>query len=128
MELPGWNDEAPFIARLRRPSLLAMAAQGVIPNELLTAAQGLFSEGYDAKMPLDQLGKLLISVARAALVEPEYDQLAESGVSLTDVQLAAIYSFTQSGVRALEPFRNRTGADISAGNEPEICAEAEPTA
>jgi len=128
VELPGWKEGIPFKAELRRPSLLSMAAQGVIPNELLSAAQKLFGEGFDAKMPLDELGKLLRTVAREALVNPTLDELEEQGCFLTDVQLASIYSFAQAGVRALEPFRERGGIDNSAGHEQAIRRETEPSA
>lgn len=104
-ELPGWDEERPFRAKLRRPSVLTMAATGMIPNELMSAAQKLFCEGADAALPLDQLGRLLRSVAEAALVEPTLAELEAADCTLTDMQLAAIYSFTQAGVRALEPFR-----------------------
>jgi len=128
VQLPGWNDDESFEAKLRRPSLLAMAAGGVIPNELMGAAQKLFGEGFDAAMPLDQLGRLLLAVAREALVEPTFDEITSQGVQLTDLQLAAIYSFAQSGVRALEPFRQRTGSDIPDGNEQAVCVKTEQSA
>ena len=128
VELPGWVEGEPFIAKLRRPSILSMAADGTIPNELLSAAQKLFCEGYDAALPLDQLGRLLRSVAAAALAEPTLGELESQGVTLTDMQLAAIYSFTQSGVRALEPFRDRAGADNSAGAEPAVFGKTEQSA
>ena len=105
VQLPGWEDDRPFEAVLRRPSLLTMAAEGSIPNELIGAAQRLFCEGYDTSLPLDQLGRLLRRIAAEALVEPTLDQLEAAGIRLTDMQLAAIYNFSQAGVRALEPFR-----------------------
>jgi len=117
VQLPGWEDEHPFNAVLRRPSLLTMAAEGSIPNELIGAAQKLFSEGYDTALPLDQLGRLLRRIAAEALVEPTLEQLEAEGCRLTDMQLAAIYNFTQAGVRALEPFRTGRTAAQSAWND-----------
>lgn len=105
VQLPGWDEEHPFEVVLRRPSLLTMAAEGSIPNELIGAAQKLFSEGYDTALPLDQLGRLLRRIAAEAMVEPTLEQLEAEGCRLTDMQLAAIYNFSQAGVRALEPFR-----------------------
>ncbi len=125
VQLPGWGEDDVFEAKLRRPSLLVMAAGGMIPNELMTAAQKLFGDGFDAAMPLDQLGRLLICIAQEALVEPTMEELCKEGVQLTDMQLAAIYSFAQSGVRALEPFRQRSGSDIADGNEQEVLGPAE---
>jgi len=123
--LPGWGEDDVFEAELRRPSLLAMAAGGAIPNELMASAQKLFGEGFDAAMPLDQLGKLLIAVAKEAMAEPTYASLEEQGIQLTDLQLAAIYSFAQSGVRALEPFRQWNGSNITDGNEQAILGATE---
>ena len=114
VDLPGWNegDSQPFRVTMRRPSLLSMAAAGRIPNELMAAAQQLFCEGYTENLPLDQLGKLLLAVAKEALVDPAYEELEAAGCDLTDMQLAAIYSFAQAGVRALLPFRD--GGDSAA--------------
>ncbi len=117
VELPGWEDDQPFEAVLRRPSLLTMAAEGNIPNELIGAAQKLFCEGYDTTLPLDQLGRLLRRIAAEAMVEPTLEQLESEGCRLTDLQLAAIYNFSQAGVRALEPFRTGRAAAQPAGNE-----------
>ena len=123
--LPGWQDDIPFEAKLRRPSLLSMAASGLIPNELMTAAQKLFSEGYNTQMPLDQLGRLLETIAAQALVEPTLAQLEEADCRLTDMQLAAIYNFTQAGVRALEPFRLGGTDTQPAGYEQAILGASE---
>lgn len=119
--LPGWHEDKPFEATLKRPSLLAMAATGMIPNELMGAAQKLFNEGCDGSLEFDKLGALLIAVARLALVEPSYEQLEAADCSLTDMQLAAIYSYTQAGVRALEPFRLGAAPAESARDEQEVC-------
>lgn len=127
VQLPGWSENEPFEAALRRPSLLTMAANGIIPNELLGAAQKLFGEGFDASMPLDQLGRLLRAVAMEALVEPTFAELEQQNIQLTDIQLAAIYSFAQSGVRALEPFRQQSGSDNADGDVQTVsCASEQP--
>ena len=117
VQLPGWEDDQPFEAVLRRPSLLTMAAEGSIPNELIGAAQKLFCEGYDSTMPLDQLGRLLNRIAAEALVEPTLEQLEAENCRLTDLQLAAIYNYSQAGVRALEPFRQGGATAQPAGND-----------
>lgn len=126
--LPGWEDGKPFEAVLRRPSVLSMAACGAIPNELLACARQLFCEGYDESLPLDKLGRLLLAVAREALVSPSLDELEENGCYLTDMQLTAIYSFAQTGVRALKYFRYGDGAAEPAGDEQEILAAAQRAA
>lgn len=125
VDLPGWEDDKPFHVRLRRPSLLALAASGEIPNELLGAARELFSAGDSASLPLDKLGRLLLTVASAALVSPTLGELEAQGVTLTDEQLAAVYSYSQGGVRALAPFRAKQQNGEPAGNEQEVRRKTE---
>lgn len=114
--LPDFSGQGVINVKLRRPSLLALAARGCIPNELLACARQLFNEGGGAPVPLDELGRLLIIFARESLVEPSFEQLEQQGVSLTDEQLSAIYAFAQAGVRALIPFRDKCeNADPAVG-------------
>lgn len=123
--LPGWHEDEPFEAILKRPSLLSMAATGIIPNELMGAAQKLFNEGCDGSLAFDKLGALLIAVAKEALVEPSYSELEAADCSLTDMQLAAIYSFTQAGVRALEPFRFGNSSSQPSCDEQKVFCPSE---
>ena len=45
VRFPDFAEGQPFVARVRRPSMLVLAKQGKIPNTLLTAAGELFSKG-----------------------------------------------------------------------------------
>lgn len=45
VELPGFVEEKPIVVKLRRPSMLLLAQEGVIPNPLLSAASELFRSG-----------------------------------------------------------------------------------
>ena len=50
VELPCFAEGQPFVARLKRPSLLGMVKQGKIPNTLLVRANELFVQdgtGFD---------------------------------------------------------------------------------
>ena len=50
VELPCFAEGQPFVARLKRPSLLGMVKQGKIPNTLLVRADELFVQdgtGFD---------------------------------------------------------------------------------
>ena len=38
VELPGFGDGQPFVARLRRPSLMVLIKSGKVPNALLATA------------------------------------------------------------------------------------------
>ena len=110
VELPGW-DEEPFICILKRPSLLGLVEGGQIPNPLLNAAYILFNGAKTQKdvLNLKDQKEILDIVARAAMVEPTYQQLKDIGLELTDLQLLDIYNFTQLGVRSLISFRTKQG-------------------
>lgn len=110
VRLPDFAEGQPFIARIRRPSMLVLAKQGKIPNSLLASASTLFNEGgggMDADNPnmLSDILDVCEIIARAALLEPTYDDIVNAGVELSDNQLMAIFSYTQNGVKALESFR-----------------------
>jgi len=100
VELPYFDDNTPFTARLKRPSLLTLCKAGTIPNNLLATAQKIF-EG-EKKGNVKDYGEVLHIVVSVALIEPKYDDVSEL---LTDEQLTAIFNYTQFGIAALEPFR-----------------------
>lgn len=110
VQLPDFAEGMPFIARMRRPSLLALAKFGKIPNNLLTTAGQLFSgdaaatDADNSEMLADMYNVCEI-IAEASLIEPTFGQIREAGMELTDEQLLAIFNYTQSGVSALESFR-----------------------
>lgn len=109
VELPPFAEDQPFIARISRPSLLALAKSGKIPNSLLKTANDLFVEGKpDTKKDQEALSsvyELMEIFCEACFLEPTYGQIKASGVSLTDDQLMFIFNYAQTGVKALEPFR-----------------------
>lgn len=111
VELPPFGEDLPFVAKLRRPSLLALARQGKIPNDLLNTATELF-EGKSRENKVDtellrQLYDVIDILCEAAFVEPSYATLKENGIELTDEQMIAVFNYTQSGVRALKAFRSQ---------------------
>lgn len=109
VRLPDFAEGQPFVARIKRPSLLALIRSGKIPNTLLKTAGELFSqgmpdvEGDDSAM--GNLFELLDRVAEACLVEPSYEDLKTANLELSDDQYMFIFNYTQRGVKALEPFR-----------------------
>ena len=106
VELQGW-DEEPFVCVLKRPSLLGLVENGDIPNPLLHAAYILFNGSNNPKdqVNLKEMNDLYRIIAKAAMVNPTYDQVVEAGLELTDMQLLEIFSFTQIGVQGLISFR-----------------------
>lgn len=109
VELPPFAEGQPFIARIKRPSMLALIKSGRIPNSLLTVANGLFTaEQEDILNEEDSMAKLfdlLDIIAEACLLEPSYSQIREAGLELSDDQYMFIFNYTQRGVKALESFR-----------------------
>ena len=103
--IPGWFGETVEV-ELKRPSILALAAAGAIPNPLMKTARKLFYSGINPDGgDLAEEGRVLLEVAKAALVKPSFDELEAAGVALTDEQLVAIFQFTQLGAKALDRFR-----------------------
>jgi len=100
VELPAFDDNTPFVARLKRLSLLALCKAGAIPNQLLGAAQEIF-EGRQ-KSNIKNYADVLDVIISQALIEPAYDDVKDV---LTDMQRMAIFAYTQGGVKALIPFR-----------------------
>lgn len=110
VRFPDFAEGQPFVARVRRPSMLVLAKQGKIPNTLLTAAGELFSKGgagmdADNESMLSDVYGICEVIARASLVQPTYDEIQQAGMELSDDQIMAIFNYTQNGVKALESFR-----------------------
>lgn len=112
VRFPDFAEGQPFVARVRRPSMLVLAKQGKIPNSLLTAAGELFSKGgsgmdTDNEHMLEQMYDLCHIICEATLIEPTLQDIEGAGIELSDDQITAIFNYTQSGVRALESFRKK---------------------
>ena len=110
--LPPFAEGQPFIARLRRPSLMVLIKSGKIPNQLIAMATKMFANGGGAidSDDADSIIELLDVVdvlAEAAFVQPTYKQLQEAGIQLTDDQYMALFSYTQNGVEGLKSFRKQ---------------------
>lgn len=103
VELPPFAEGKPFVAKLNRPSLMAMAASGKIPDILMAAATKMFfNRTDDASVDLSEWYSVMEIFADACLVEPTYAQVKEAGISLTDEQLIAIFNYGQAGTKAIK--------------------------
>ena len=109
VELPPFGDGTPFIARVRRPSMLKLCKEGVIPNSLLKQATSLFTSGNDSvdKISITEIYDICEIICMSALVTPTYEELQEANLELNDEQIMAIFQYSQGGVKALENFRNQ---------------------
>lgn len=111
VELPGFIEGEKFIARMRRPSLLAMVKKGKIPNTLLNEATELFSNGTSTvgknnNNTLQDMLQVVEIICEASLIEPSWSEIQANNIELTDEQLMAIFSYSQRGVVGLSQFRN----------------------
>lgn len=106
--LPPFAEGQPFVARLRRPSMMVLIKSGKIPNSLLATANTLFAGGsVDPKNSdafSDVVGVLDI-ICEASFLEPTWEQIQGLGVELTDEQYMAVFNYSQQGIQALSSFR-----------------------
>ena len=114
VELPPFGPDQPFIARLRRPSMLALARSGKIPNQLLDAANRMFFGDRGKSVKYDQNSlretfEVIDVICDAAFVEPKYNELKQAGIELSDDQYTFVFNFCQQGVKALDSFRSQQG-------------------
>ena len=110
VRFPDFAEGQPFVARVRRPSMLVLAKQGKIPNSLLNAANELFAKGgqgldADNDNLLSDMYEICKIICSASLIQPTMDEIESAGVELADDQIMAIFNYSQGGVKALEPFR-----------------------
>lgn len=112
VELPAFAQGQPFVAKLKRPSMLRLVQEGLISNELLDTANNMFISDGSKQMfdetnegMLDETMRIMKIIARESFVEPTYEQIEQSGIELTDEQLLFVYMYSQLGVRVLAPFR-----------------------
>lgn len=121
VELIGWGEE-PFVCKLKRPSMLGLVENGAIPNPLLNAAYILFNGAKSTKdvINMKDQKELLTIMAKAAMVEPTYNDLEKIGLELTDSQLLEIYNYTQIGIKALTSFRTKQKYIKNTKNKPKV--------
>ena len=121
VELPPFANDQPFVARLRRPSMLALARAKKIPNSLLTKANGLFVQGIKSfdqndENAMDDMFSLIDTICESSFIQPTYDQIRSANVTLTDEQMLFVFNYSQAGVRALESFRGEQGDNENSGS------------
>ena len=110
VRFPDFAEGQPFVARVRRPSMLVLAKTGRIPNTLLTAAGDLFTKGSsgmdsDSDKMLNDMYDIMHIICESALIQPTLKEIEEIGMSLSDDQMMAIFNYSQAGIKVLESFR-----------------------
>lgn len=110
VQFPPFSENKPFVARVKRPSMMVLMKTGKIPNSLLSAANALFSGNMktddDSELYKEVLGVIEI-LAEASFVEPTWNEIKEAGIELTDEQYTFLFNYIQRGVKALAPFRGK---------------------
>lgn len=110
VRFPDFAEGQPFVARVRRPSMLVLAKSGKIPNALMATASELFSKGgagldTDNANLLGDMYDIMHIICESALVQPSIQEIEAAGLRLSDEQMMAIFNYSQAGVKALESFR-----------------------
>lgn len=110
VELPPFAERQPFVARMKRPSILGLVEQGKIPNILLSTAQSLFMgtkvKGEDEDAMLQNTLNVINILAKESFISPTFEELKEAGIQLTDDQLMFVFNYAQNGPKALKNFRS----------------------
>jgi len=110
VSLPGWGNED-VVFKLKRPSILSLAAKGSIPNALMGVACKLFNS--DGKVftegKFEDLAKTLTIIAKESLVSPTFKDIEDAGLCLTDDMLTCIYMYVTKGATRLATFRGLVG-------------------
>ena len=109
VRLPDFAEGQPFVAKLKRPSILGMAKRGRIPNSLLVKTNELFVQSgsldTEENSMMQEIYDVIDLIASETFVEPTYDEIKSTGIELTDEQMMFIFNYSQQGVKALESFR-----------------------
>jgi hypothetical protein len=111
IDIPGFFDgDEPIKIKVKKPSMMAMMAQGKIPNTLMDAATQLTGENKNIKPEninlnddsLQEIGKLMELYCIACMVEPTYEDIKDI---MTDEQITKIFEFATGGGEKLKSFR-----------------------
>lgn len=129
VELPGFEPGTTVRFCLRRANLRELARGGRIPNPLLPAAQRLYEGAQSAaRAGFDEVARVMDEVVCSAMVEPTMRQLREAGVELTEEQFGLIWAYSQKGVEALRPFRDRRRTDGADPHRPGVAGSPQRAA
>lgn len=102
---------------VQKPSLLAIARKGKIPNALMAEVSAMFGETaknqkVTENLVNDNFGdlvELVEAMCEASVVEPKYEDIKDY---LSDEQKFEIFSFTQADVNEVAPSLSAKGNNI----------------
>lgn len=115
IEIPNFDNSGTIKVRVQKPRLMAMAAQGKIPNHLLSIVNDLMFPNKKEKKELkvEDISKTYELHCRACLVEPSYEEIKDI---ITDDQMIAIFDWAMGKVSQLDTFRDNKGNGTSNNN------------
>lgn len=113
IEISPFTGENSINVRVKRPSILGLCQDGVIPNQLLGVARKLFYQEDIKNVALKEYGEVINIICKNTLVEPSIDQLKEAGLQLTDQQRFELWAYSQQGVEGLKSFRKVTKSAVN---------------
>lgn len=104
LTIPGFTDGETITIRVQKPRLMAMMAQGKIPNPLMGTIQEMMrgNAAVAQEADLAEMAKVFEFYCKTCMVEPTYDEMADI---ITDDQIMSIFDWAVGGVQELEPFR-----------------------
>lgn len=116
VELPSFSESQPFVCRLKRPDLIDIVTND-IPNELMGVVYKLFQPDEEKKQEKEEtpeeafelsreVKEVFERIAKAAMLEPTYEDVKNAGMELTMLQLTEIYNYVNLGVEKLKFFRS----------------------
>mgnify|MGYP000922542962 CR=1 FL=1 len=126
IDIPDFKGTGTIKVRVQRPRLMAMAAQGKIPNALMgvaakTAGLGAGKKKNSPENTLKDIASMMELYCKACLVEPTYDEFKDI---MTDEQIQAIFDWAMGGVRQLESFRKDEGNGPSDNDGKDVSKKA----
>lgn len=109
-------DGKPVKIKVQRPRILALAAQGKIPNALLGVATKMISGKGIKQGDIKEMAQMIELYCRVCMVEPTYDDVRSA---ISDDQMFTIFSWATSDVSDLGNFRNKQedGASDNDGED-----------
>jgi len=125
IEIPNFNGQGTITVQVQKPRIMAMAAEGKIPNPLLSVASKMAGSKGSAKTDENAFvdsSKVFALYCKACLVNPKYDDMKDI---ITDDQMLAIFNWAMGEVNEIEPFRKEQGNGSSDNNEQEVQGETE---
>ena len=102
IEIPGFEPGEVFSVRVKNVGVLSMIIGGKLPNSLLVMATQLFPDAQSSESlqkstdkllddpeALKAMSQMMRAIAKEALVEPKYEDIAEG---ITDEQIQSIFT------------------------------------